>query len=311
MKTLNELLLLDLDTKIHIAESRVLEYVQKMGGKDHVYISFSGGKDSTVLLHLVRSIFPDVVAVFSDTGLEFPEIKEFVKSVDNCITIRPKLSFREILLKYGYPIVSKEVCDTIYYSKKNSNSFRFKQKLSGELKGKSMYDQSKWAYLLDAPFDCNANCCRLMKKEPFREFKKINKKYPIIGTTVSESLLRKRAWTLNGCNNFTKGNEKSAPLSLFTENDIWAYIRKYNLAYSKIYDMGYKRTGCVFCAFGAHLEKPYNRFDQLKLTHPNLYNYMMKPIDQGGLGFRIPLDYIGVKEKDNIQQNLELFIDTD
>jgi 3'-phosphoadenosine 5'-phosphosulfate sulfotransferase (PAPS reductase)/FAD synthetase len=73
-----------------------------------VYISFSGGKDSTVLLDLVREDYPNILAVYNDTGLEFPSIKKFVKEFDNVKIIRPEMNFKEIINKYGYPILGKE-----------------------------------------------------------------------------------------------------------------------------------------------------------------------------------------------------------
>ena len=79
----------------------------KLGG-GQVYVSFSGGKDSTVLLDLVRRVYPDVRGAFSDTGLEYPEIREFVKSFDNIDWLKPKKNFVQIITEYGYPIVSKE-----------------------------------------------------------------------------------------------------------------------------------------------------------------------------------------------------------
>ena len=286
---LKKLKALPLDMKIEIAEARILEFYHKMNGK--IYVAFSGGKDSTVLLHLVRSILPDTEAVFSNTGLEFPEIVEFVKSFENVTIIQPKISFREVIEKFGYPIISKEVSRTIKYAKIAKKPNWATKKLDGS---RGRYDQSKYKFLIDAPFELNDMCCQIMKKEPFKIFGKKSGKYPILGTTTDESRLRESGWIKTGCNNFKKGNEKSLPLSVWTEQDIWEYIKRYDLKIAKPYHMGYQRTGCVFCAFGAHLEKNPNRFQMLKQTHQNLYNYMMKPISEGGLGFKVPLEYIGI-----------------
>ena len=103
---LKELQSKSLEEKIQISTARIIEWYEHWDGK--VYVSFSGGKDSTVLLDLVRRVYPDVPAVFSDTGLEFPEIREFVKSFDNIDWLKPKKNFVQIITEYGYPIVSKE-----------------------------------------------------------------------------------------------------------------------------------------------------------------------------------------------------------
>ena len=107
---------LPLDIKIRKTEIRIREWYEHWGG--NVYVSFSGGKDSTVLLDIVRRLYPDVPAVFSDTGLEYPEIKEFVKTFPNVTIVRPKHSFKEILTKYGYPIISKEVAECVHHAKR-------------------------------------------------------------------------------------------------------------------------------------------------------------------------------------------------
>ena len=113
---LRQLQALPLNIKIRKTEQRIREWYEHWEG--NVYVSFSGGKDSTVLLDIVRHLYPNVPAVFSDTGLEYPEIKEFVKTFPNVTIVRPKHSFKEILTKYGYPIISKEVAECVHHAKK-------------------------------------------------------------------------------------------------------------------------------------------------------------------------------------------------
>ena len=83
-----------------------------------VAVSFSGGKDSTVLLDLARRAFPDIPAVFVDTGLEYPEIREFVKTVPNVTWLRPEMPFSKVISEYGYPVISKDVARRIRYARK-------------------------------------------------------------------------------------------------------------------------------------------------------------------------------------------------
>lgn len=98
-----------LERKIRVTQAKILEWYHHYGGK--IAVSFSGGKDSTVLLDLVRRAFPDVPAVFVDTGLEYPEIREFVKTVPNVTWLRPEIPFSKVLTTYGYlhiPYTTKE-----------------------------------------------------------------------------------------------------------------------------------------------------------------------------------------------------------
>ena len=120
MPTFDELKLLQalpLELKIAKTKARIKEWVD-FYGVDGVYISFSGGKDSTVLLHIARSMYPNIKAVFSYTGLELPPIRSFVKTHENVDWLKPKLTFGEIVKQYGYPLFSKEISHAIWYARK-------------------------------------------------------------------------------------------------------------------------------------------------------------------------------------------------
>ena len=296
---------LPLEAKIIKTELRIREFYDHFNGE--VYVSFSGGKDSTVLLDIARSLYPDIPAVFFDTGLEYPELKEFVKTIDNVEIRRPNRSFRQVIEEFGYPIISKRIAGYVYTAKRDPNSVRAKT-LRGEIPTKTFgFGDGKWAYLVDAPFNISDYCCDVMKKQPAHKYQKETGRYPIIGTLAEESISRRNIWLQQGCNAFNTAEPISRPLSFWTEQDILQYIQDKNLPYASVYGeikknrkgkletTGEDRTGCIFCAFGCHMEKEPNRFQLLKKTHPKLWEYCMKPWDEGGLGMKEVLNYINIK----------------
>lgn len=104
---------LPLDAKVRMSAQRIMAWYEHFDGQ--VYVSFSGGKDSTVLVDLVRNVcgLSDVPLVFVDTGLEYPEIREFVKTFDNVTWLKPSMNFKEVIKTYGYPFISKEVSNNV------------------------------------------------------------------------------------------------------------------------------------------------------------------------------------------------------
>ena len=114
---------LPLDIKIRMTKERIRQWYEYWDGQ--VYVSFSGGKDSTVLKHIVDSMYDDVPAVFVNTGLEYPEIQKFAMTQENVVTVRPEMRFDEVIKKYGYPIVSKEVAQTVWEAKKNVKTGKY------------------------------------------------------------------------------------------------------------------------------------------------------------------------------------------
>ena len=290
---------LPLSAKIEMTKRRIREWYEYFDGQ--VYISFSGGKDSTVLLHIARELYPDIEAVFVNTGLEYPEIQRFVKTFDNVTILRPKMRFDEVIKKYGYPVISKSVANCVRGAKLGQQS-RINLLNGKDVDGsdrKSKFSKSKYKPLLSVDFEISEMCCDVMKKKPSYDFQKLTEKKPILATMAEESMLREKNWYKSGCNAFNNKHPQSAPMSFWTEQDVLQYIKENNIPIASVYGdvvysddngllydnliidgisgklctTGCDRTGCIFCAFGAHLEKGESRFERLKRTHPRQYEY--------------------------------------
>lgn len=291
---------LPLAGKIIMTQRRIREWYDHWAGE--VYVSFSGGKDSTVLLHLVREMFPDVEAVFVNTGLEYPEIQKFVKTFDNVTILRPEMRFDQVVKEYGYPVISKAVSRCVHDARKG---LRFaQQQIKGEYAPdgkKSMFNYEKYEPIMGMDFKVSDKCCAVMKKKPFKAYEKETGKKPYIATMASEGMQREASWLRSGCNAFDSKRARSAPMSFWTEQDVLKYIKENNLPIASVYgevawaedpdqmrladfglDVGYDeklqttmcdRTGCIFCAYGCHLDKGESRFERLRKTHPRQYEY--------------------------------------
>lgn len=316
-----------LESKIQATQAKILEWYSK--NNKMCYIAFSGGKDSTVLADITARVCASLkcklVLWFSNTGLEYPELRQHVNFFENWVREKYKIavdlyidypkykhmgrvSFRDIILKEGYPIISKEVASNVHKARSCPTGVsmqRFIEDSPVNIKY-PRYKLTKYKYLLDAPFKISSKCCDIMKKNPAKRFENSYKLKPIIGTMACESMLRRNDWLKHGCNAFDTTRPISKPLSFWTEQDVLQYIKSFNIPYPSVYGdiigggngklitTGCSRTGCIFCGFGCHLEKEPNRFQRLKITHPELYEYCMKPVESGGLGMKEILEYINV-----------------
>ena len=231
-----------LDMKVAYSKMVIQKFF--IANKGKVYVGFSGGKDSTVLLHMVRSIYPDVPAVYFDTGMEFPENRRFVKTFDNVTFLKPKMNFREVLDVYGYPCIGKNAAHYISLAQRGLPSG------IRQMDADTKYGYKKFKYMVDAPFKVSEKCCNIMKKQPAHIYHKETGRCPIIGTRTEESTIREQVFITEGENHTSNDIPTSAPLSIWTEDDIERYIQVNGLKLSDCYTkLGYKRTGCMFCMF--------------------------------------------------------------
>jgi len=301
-----------LSRKIQVTQAKIIEWYERFDGK--VAISFSGGIDSTALLDLARRCYPDIPAVFCDTTIEYPEIVAFVQSKPNVAVVKPQLCkvcsgctigcFGRVIKEHGICYPSKNVATSLYYARKGSqwavnNLAGFTRDGVPNQYKASIY--ARWAYLLDTPYKFSDKCCAVLKERPLNKWYRATSNRPIIGTLTSESKRRKNAWLVTGCNNFIAKRKISKPLSFWTHDDILRYLRDFDIPYASIYGVivedkkgnlkttGAQRTGCSLCVVGCHLDKGKNRFQQLKQTHPDIWEHGMNSLGLGEF-----LDFLGI-----------------
>jgi len=380
---------LPLNIKVRMTAGRIRNWVNEFG-EDGVYLSFSSGKDSTVLGHIIREVcgYKNIPFVFVDVPTQYPELKEFAKTFDNLVILKPKISFAQVCEKYGFPMISKEVSNCVSGARKyvkyldsqkskntiltdrqtipyacymadllgidrriNKQNEQYKslqmgvipsgseyrlRRLNGELtdsKGNySQFNQEKYKFFLDAPFEISDLCCDIMKKKPAHDYEKKTGRKPIIATMASESVMRTQKWLQDGCNAFNVKRPHSNPMSFWTEQDVLLYIKENNLPICSVYGevvtdyeamgqcenqmsfadfgifdkerpllktTGCQRTGCVLCGFGCHLEKE-SRFLRLKETHPKFHNllYILK---NNGVTYAEAIDWVNEHGNMNIK----------
>lgn len=199
---------------------------------------------------------------------------------------------------------------------------------------RAKYSQEKYQFMLNCPWDISHMCCNIMKKNPIHKYAKDTGRVPITAQMASESRLRTQKWLQNGCNGFDMKSPISNPMAFWTEQDVLLYIKTKELPICSVYGdvvtddeewgqmdfaqwtgnelfelgnkplhcTGCERTGCMFCGFGCQLEKEgEGRFEKMKQSHPKQYEWIMKPWEDGGLGYKELIDWINEHGNMNIK----------
>lgn len=194
---------------------------------EHSVVAFSGGKDSTVVLNLVRKIVPTIAARFCNTGVESPSTIEFCNQIPNLIELKPEKSFWRCVDEYGFPQVKSR-------AKSHGNRCCYYLK---ELPALTHDKQAK----VDLVFtgltaaESNQRKLTLMRTGPYYQVK--------------------------------SGQWRCHPIWNWTEDDVWNYIHAKNLPYNRIYDEGAKRCGCQPCTAYINWKRNLARENSKLLTH--------------------------------------------
>lgn len=271
MKKLFSLLNLSFDEKVKASLKFIKDWYDKNEGK--VFVCYSGGKDSTALLHLCRQVDNDIPAVYFDTGIEYPEIDKFAKATENVVCLKPDMTYEEVTGLYGYSVLSKkitEAMDTYQNSNKNDSDLIELQNKVGV----------NFLYLKDIPCKVSNKCCMVLKEEPLKRYIDQSKRKPIDGILAEESLGRMRRFVNNGVNQYNYS--VSHPIIFWNEADVKRYLKENEIPYCSIYGdletYGEKRTICMYCLRGVHLDESPNRFERMKENYAENYQYFMNTL---------------------------------
>lgn len=273
-----ELLLFD---RLNIIRDTINKY-----GEDKFYLSFSGGKDSTILHYLIDMALPNnnIPRVYSNTGIDLNEVTKFVKEMslsDNrIIMIKPSLPIKETLDKYGYPFKSKLHSYLVEKYQRLGMTKGVKNYLEIGDKPHLRSCPKKLRYQFTKEFNIKISdrCCLEMKEKPLTKWsKENNKNIAITGIMVAEGGRR----TKSKC--FVKVSKNISffnPLSKVTEEFEKWFLEQYKIKLCKLYYPPYNfiRTGCKGCPFALNLENELHMLDQYFPNERKQCEIIWKPV---------------------------------
>jgi 3'-phosphoadenosine 5'-phosphosulfate sulfotransferase (PAPS reductase)/FAD synthetase len=293
------------EIKIEMSRRRIIEYAEYYGA-DKLAVAYSGGLDSTMALHFIRSIYPEVKAI-SVLAIECKENIEQIRTTENVEPVAPRYTQQQVIKKFGYPVVSKKTSKAIRRLR-NPSERNLKSRnlaltgITSEGKKAGTYKLAiKWRFLINAPFEISDRCCYYMKETPMINYAKKKGYAVILATMAEESKSRMDGYCKRGhCNTFDELG-LSTPFIFWTRNDMLRYIDengvKISEAYGEIkqfetgeyYTTKAQRTGCPICMFGMDREGKDGNPNRFQRMYYDDYKMWYKAVFEWG--YKEVLDY--------------------
>lgn len=308
-----------LDLYVTKAMHRIEDLYYKTGGA--CYLSFSGGKDSTIVLALIKlceelGTIPEnaIPAVFVDTKIELGATADFVKWVKteyygNVQIIKPEMLFPHVLERFGKPAISKLKSELIKRWRKNPEMKSVQYLTSNDKSGKYRNSKlaNKYFHFLHKDFDIKISneCCEQMKKKPFKKYAKQNSMLGYMsGLRIAEGGVRAINVVQRGGNICTKikkdGYIEKSPIIDWTDEICEFFVEAYNVPLSRAYtEYGATRTGCFCCPFALDIE------DNLKMLYkyePNRYKAALFYLKDVYIAQGVELPFDEEYEKEQVEK---------
>lgn len=303
----NEFLLLDRLQKIR-------QIIRKYG-EENFYISFSGGKDSTVLSALVDLALPEnkIPRVYANTGIEYSLILDFVKKVKKkphqweLIIIKPQIPIKQMLERDGYPFKSKKHAKKVGTYQRHGMTKTAMNYLNPSEDCSTFACPKLLRYQFTPEFKLKVDykCCVNLKEKPLNDWSKANSKpYAMIGVMKAEGGIRAKGKCLAFSGNKLKAFQPLIPVS--KEWEEW-FINAYGVEICDIYKPPYNfyRTGCKGCPFALELQKELDTLEKFFPAERKQCEFIWKPVyeEYRRLGYRLR------KPEEGRQTSVEDFFD--
>lgn len=300
------------EDKVDVATARVIEWTEICADKGKNYAVSVGGLDSIVLLLFCRKILGDCRGA-SVSQLEDTSIQKIHRELGVEI-IKPDMTFVEVLNKYGFPIISKQIAGklehlqipkeeadkrTLYYNHalmtgetgpwghfEYSEGMKLDDDILEKFGGRYKEDRPDLDCKV-APFRVSDKCCMVMKELPAAKWQEENDIFPYLGLMQVEGGQRRFSLRKYGCNYVSDTTARSCPFNYFNRQDLLTLALDLKAPVPEIYgeivrDSDGKlrttkaqRTGCPMCGFGVHLESRPHRYDRLRDRNPKYWEFLM------------------------------------
>ena len=262
--------------------------------ESNAYLSFSGGKDSTILHYLIDLALPNnnIPRVFLNTGIEYQAIIEFVKELaetdKRIIILNSGVNIKQMLEKEGYPFKSKEHSSMVNMYQNGSRA----ASLMRYIEGNKFHCPKILQYQFTPNFKIKVsrNCCNRLKKEPIKRWQKANNK-PITLTGMRRDEGGQRA-NIGCILTDANGNLKMFhPLLVVNDEFEKEFIKRNNIKLCKLYypPYNFERTGCKGCPFALGLQKQLDVMERVLPSEKKQCEILWKPVyeEYRRIGYRL------------------------
>ena len=231
-------------------------------GEDKFYVSFSGGRDSVVLSHLIDLAVPGnmIPRVYANTGIEMNAVRDYVlecqKNDPRIEIIKPSVNVKAALERDGYPFKSKEHSMYVDIYQRNGMCKTVDRYLNPEESRKTFGcpKMLRYQFTDDFKLKCSKKCCLNMKEKPMEQYARENDR-PIafIGLLGDEKGGRNSA----KCFVDASFGKHFQPLTAVDKEWEEYFIEKEQIKLCKLYypPYNFERTGCKGCPYNIHLQE--------------------------------------------------------